>query len=319
MLKLSIVIPAYNVEKYIANCIESCLRQDIPQNEYELVVINDGSSDGTMQIAQAYAAKYGNLRIVEQENAGLSVARNAGTAQARGEYIWFVDSDDTIKANVLGFLTKTAIDDHLDILCFDISPIAKGASAGIFPGQPEQSGRIFSGTDFITKVDMPPSACTALYRTEFLKAHSLKFTPGLLHEDFEFTPRAYCLAQRISYVNVCAYYYLVREESIMTAQSKRRQKASDMLRICDALYNFAKQHLAEGSEAHKAMTRKINFAFSQSLRNYSPDVFSLDEYRRKPYYPLDVSVEGERKWRLKYRLANLSLPLYLLVHKWVKR
>ena len=166
---------------------------------------------------------------------------------------------------------------------------------------------------------MPPSACTALYRTEFLKAHSLKFTPGLLHEDFEFTPRAYCLTQRISYVNVCAYYYLVREESIMTAQSKRRQKASDMLRICDALYNFAKQNLAEGSEAHKAMTRKINFAFSQSLRNYSPDVFSLDEYRRKPYYPLDVSVEGERKWRLKYRLANLSLPLYLLVHKWVKR
>ena len=84
MLKLSIVIPAYNVEKYIANCIESCLRQDIPQNEYELIVINDGSSDGTMQIAQTYAAKYGNLRIVEQENAGLSVARNAGIAQARG-------------------------------------------------------------------------------------------------------------------------------------------------------------------------------------------------------------------------------------------
>ena len=64
MLKLSIVIPAYNVEKYIANCIDSCLRQDIPQNEYELVVINDGSSDGTMQIAQAYAAKYGNLRML---------------------------------------------------------------------------------------------------------------------------------------------------------------------------------------------------------------------------------------------------------------
>ena len=319
MICLSIVIPAYNVGPYIARCIDSCLAQDIDYGAYEILVIDDGCTDDTISVVRGYAARHANIRIVSQRNAGLGAARNAGIENARGAYIWFVDADDSIRRNTVSALCETATRQQLDILCFDICPVTGGIAAGALPAQPEHSGRVFSGTDFIAKVNMPPSACTALYRKEFLKARSLKFTPGLLHEDFEFTPRAYCLAQRISYLNVCAYNYLVRDESIMTAPGRRRQKARDMLRICDSLYDFSKRHLAEGTEARKAMTGKINFAFSQSLRNYSPDVFSLDEYRRKPYYPLDVSVEGERKWRLKYRLANLSLPLYLLVHKWVKR
>lgn len=319
MLKLSIVIPAYNVEKYITNCIESCFYQDIDKNEFELLVIDDGSTDQTSSIIQKYAKQYGNIRYIKQEHGGAGAARNLGINNAKGTYIWFVDSDDEIEKHVISSLVENAFQQNLDVLCFDIEVIENNLSAGRYPHQHNTKNTIYTGTEFITRVNMPPSACPALFRSEFLRENDLLFITGYVYEDYDFTLRAYCLAKRIAYLSIPAYRYLVRKESVMTSSKNRNNKAQAMLRVCDSLYDFSEKHLAADTDARKTLTRKINFAFSQSLRNYSPDVFSLDEYRRKPYYPLDVSVEGELKWRLKYRLANLSLRLYLLIHKWVKR
>lgn len=96
MIKLTIIIPVYNVEKYVGRCIESCLKQDLSPKEYEILVVNDGSKDGSIDIVRRYARENENIRIIEQENAGLSAARNHGIKEARGEYLWFVDSDDDI-------------------------------------------------------------------------------------------------------------------------------------------------------------------------------------------------------------------------------
>ena len=314
MIKLSIIIPVYNVEKYIGRCIESCLKQDLSRDEYELLIVNDGSSDDSMEVVRQYAQRYDNIRIVEQENAGLSAARNTGIKDARGEYLWFVDSDDDIKADVLKHLVYKADSQRLDVLCFGINVIKENETY-VYSIYAEKEDFVYDGVIYISKVIMPASACVALYKREFLLANSLYFKVGILHEDQEFTPRAYCMAKRISYINVPVYNYWVRSGSIMTSPEKRTKKAKDLLVICDSLYQFTKEHIVEGSATYNTMIGKINFAFSQSLRNYTKGVSTIAEYKKKPYYPLDISVEGEKRNRWKYRLINFSIPLYLLVHK----
>lgn len=99
---LSIIIPIYNVEKYVGICLDSVLEQDIKHDEYEIICINDGSTDGSLQILQNYAAKYSNIVVIDKQNEGVSATRNLGIEKAQGEYIWFIDADDWIAKNCLG-------------------------------------------------------------------------------------------------------------------------------------------------------------------------------------------------------------------------
>ena len=95
-MKLSIIVPVYNVADYLPKCLDSLLAQDLPQNEYEIIVVNDGSTDNSGNIAQQYADKYANITLINQANQGLSGARNTGIKCAKGDYIQFVDSDDYV-------------------------------------------------------------------------------------------------------------------------------------------------------------------------------------------------------------------------------
>lgn len=320
MIKLSIIIPVYNVEKYIGRCLESCVNQDLPLDDYEVIIVNDGSQDQSMDIVHQYANSYSNIRIIEQENSGPGAARNNGIRNAKGTYLWFVDSDDDIQNNVIKALTTKALCQDLDVLCFDINIIEKEHSS-IYPIYTGNADCCYIGTKFISGVTLLPSPCVALYKREFLEDHSLFFLPNIEHEDFEFTPKSYCLAQRIAYTKTPAYNYWLRTSSRQTTVSieKRAKRAKDFLVICDSLYQFTKEHIEEGTPAYRTMINKINFAFSQSLRNYTKEVSTIAEYKEKPYYPLDISVEGEKRNRWKYRLINFSIPLYLFAHKLLKK
>lgn len=106
---LSIIIPVYNCEKYLAECLDSCLNQDIDSNDYEILCINDGSTDQSAEILNVYAKKFDNIRVFEQENKGVSVARNLGLDNSFGDYVMFVDGDDIIRNNVLLKLKKLII------------------------------------------------------------------------------------------------------------------------------------------------------------------------------------------------------------------
>ena len=114
-MDLSIIIPVYNVEKYIEKCLLSCIKQDISYEDYEIVVVNDGSPDNSITIVERIAKDYSNIRIINQENQGLSGARNTGMKHAKGNYIWFVDSDDYIEENCLGRIVSY-LNGDLDIL-----------------------------------------------------------------------------------------------------------------------------------------------------------------------------------------------------------
>ena len=316
MKRLSIIIPVYNVEKYIGHCLESCLNQDLTAEDYEIVVVNDGTPDNSVAVVEKYQRQHPHIRLVNRVNGGLSAARNTGLSDAKGEYVWFVDSDDHIEPNCARALVEQAQRDHLDVLCFNLKLEYPDGLTKDYHVSHDTDGKIYSGPEFITAVGMPPAAWVALYKRDFLIDNHLQFYEGILHEDQEFTPRAYCLAERIAYIARPVYYYYQREGGIMKS-NRNAKRCKDLLAVADSLYTFTIEHLEVSTPAYRTMMRKVYFSVTQSLAYYSKDVMSLSEYRSKPYIPIDTSIlTGSMK--LKAILANMSLRMYLLVYKILK-
>jgi len=100
-MKISLIIPVFNVDQYLSRCLDSCIHQDLIPDEYEIIAVNDGSTDRSLTILREYEQKYSNIKVIDKPNGGLSSARNTGLSVAIGDYIWFIDSDDWIKENSL--------------------------------------------------------------------------------------------------------------------------------------------------------------------------------------------------------------------------
>lgn len=315
-LRLSIIIPVYNTEQWIARCLDSCLNQDIPHEQYEIIVVNDGTPDRAMSVVNGYAAKYANIKVVEQSNAGLSAARNTGLSHASGANVWFVDSDDYIECNCLAFLLSEVENKTLDVLCFKPYLLFEDGTREIFDIPSELGNDVCCGSLFMRKVAMPPAAWCALYRRGYLLDNDLKFMPGIYHEDQEFTPRAYFLASRIAFSDRCIYYYFQRSGSIM--KSSNPQKAIDLLSVADSLSRFIRLSVPADTPAYAVMLNKVSFAFAQSLANCAAtDAATIRLYESKPYYPLAINDSLTTKEKMKYRLINVSVRLYLLVYKYL--
>lgn len=198
-MRLSIIIPAYNVEKYIAQCLESCLEQDIPHDDYEIIVVNDGSIDRTQEVLDRYAAEYPNIRLFEKKNGGQSTARNLALDNAKGEYIWFVDSDDWIKPNCLKGLLLKAEKDCLDLLLFEIVDAQEGDGKeqtnffGCF------EDRVYSLEEYANYRFIPHEpVCYLAKRIMFEQDTKLRFLEGYFHEDAEMNSKLFPRARRIA-------------------------------------------------------------------------------------------------------------------------
>ncbi len=113
---LSIIVPVYNAEKYISTCLDSLLEQDIDKSNYEIICINDGSTDSSLSILQSYSQKHPNIRLIDKPNGGVASARNLGLEVSQGQYVWFIDADDWIARNCLGVIIRTIIQHHPSIM-----------------------------------------------------------------------------------------------------------------------------------------------------------------------------------------------------------
>lgn len=316
-MKLSIIIPVYNVEQYVGKCIESCLNQDLPKDEYEIIVVNDGSPDNSVQIVEQYIKPENNVRLVHRENGGLSAARNTGLEEAKGEYVWFVDSDDWIEKDVLNFLYNKASEHNLDVLCFNFQHAYPDGQIQKYTIPFDEEDKVHCGFQFVQKIHMPPCAWIAFYKLDFLNKYKLRFYEGILHEDLEFTPRAYVLAERVIYTDTIIYNYYQREGGIMRS-NRNEKRCRDLLQISDSLYKFSQEHLRHDKVVHICFMNKISFAFAQSLAYYNPSYFSLSQYKGKEYYPLNINSQLPLKLCWKYRLINFSISLYLKNYRCIK-
>lgn len=218
-IEISIIVPIYNVEKYLDECLNSIYA--IKNMKKEVILINDGSTDNSTIIAQKYKNKYSNETIlVNQENSGLSSARNRGLEIASGKYISFIDSDDFIEGKKFKELKKILEEDDLDILISNAQyyPNTKKMHRGVYEG-------IKSGVEILVemlkKKDYREVVWKNLYKREFLNENGIRFIEGLLHEDTPFMFECLLKAKKVKYEDITFYNYRKREGSIVSTQTEK--------------------------------------------------------------------------------------------------
>jgi glycosyltransferase involved in cell wall biosynthesis len=177
------IIPIYNTQDYLEKCIDSCLNQSFDTESYEIILINDGSTDNSQRIIDIYSQQYKNIRVSAQQNQGLSVARNNGIKIARGQYIWFVDSDDWIDHNSLDMMHRVIAENNPDMVAFGAKNFIAGTMSRERPIS--FSGRsIYSGVDLLEMNTFQTCSTFYLYSRDFLDRNELRFYPGIYHPDF---------------------------------------------------------------------------------------------------------------------------------------
>lgn len=165
MIKISLIIPVYNVEQYLEQCLNSCLNQDLPIDDFEIIVINDGSKDNSLSIANEFEQKYRNIKVYSQVNQGLSTARNKGLSLAKGEYVWFIDSDDWIKSQSLRKITDLCIENSLDALSISAANVIGDS---IERRSNYKSNDIFNGKDVLKMGVINVCAPFTIYKRDYL-------------------------------------------------------------------------------------------------------------------------------------------------------
>ena len=226
----SIIVPIYNVEKYIDRCVNSLINQTY--KNIEILLVDDESPDNCPQICDRFAQADNRIKVIHKKNGGLSDARNAGIKAAVGDYLIFVDADDYIELETCELLAKYAAS-NCDIIIGDA--IVEGGTTDL---SHIQFFEMISGYEYLklaSKGDKAPMAAWLnIIRRNFLLEENLLFKKGILHEDEEFTPRIFLKAKTVIYSGIVFYHYIIRDNSITTKKNKEKN-ARDMYTTCEEL------------------------------------------------------------------------------------
>lgn len=251
MIRLSIIVPIYNVEPFLERCIRSLENQDIQADNYEIICINDGSTDKSRDVIVSLQKEFDNIIFIEQQNQGVSAARNKGIDIAQGEYLLMVDPDDFLKPNILK--------KRLDILT-NIKPdvgytghiiLSKNLKEEYRFDPPITYNNVFSGIYFNNKfirgkseIRAPHSSVGIFFKTEFINLYNLRYLVGVPYlEDGELLARIACLADRVIFINEPFYMIVRRPGSANTSDIYHTEKARDGFLISvHNLIHFQRNH-----------------------------------------------------------------------------
>lgn len=247
-MKLSIVVPVYNVERYVRRCVLSIINQDDDLfKDIELIIVNDGTKDESVEKVQDLVDKYDNIILVNQDNQGLSMARNNGFTLAKGDYVWFVDSDDWISKDALKKIMPY-LDGVNDIISFGI---IESSEKGETPNY-----TYFTDVKTMSGIDSFRQGCVhgtaawkAVYRKDFMNKKSLRFMPGVYNEDDEFCLRASYLAETVTILPWTLYYYyltIISSDNHASITNTVNPKLGfDFLTVASSLVNFTREFVKE--------------------------------------------------------------------------
>ena len=226
-MKVSIIVPVYNTEKYLSKCLDSLINQDF--SDYEIIIVNDGSTDNSEDIINDYANKYDNIKTFKKKNGGLSSARNYGLAKAIGKYITFVDSDDYVEKDFLKELYNAINKDNSDIAVCEFSYVYSS-------GKVIRSYSNLNYTEDTLKKYLltPPMAPIRMFKKELFEYR--KFKERIYYEDLDLCPKFAKIAKKVSFVDLSLYNYLMRDNSIMH-QKELNSKLNDIYQVLDSNYN----------------------------------------------------------------------------------
>ncbi len=208
-LFLSIIVPVYNAEKHLKFCLDSCLNQDFPHEHYEIICVNDGSTDGSLEILLNYKKSYNNIVIVNQNNKGPSAARNKGIETAKGKYVWFIDSDDFIPDGFLKELREKYHSKNCDMVLF--GTYAFGESFSSDETEQYKNGKLQPNQPIKT-------VCVTrrLIKKDYLDANSIRFDERIFYgEDSLFDYIVYTKNPKVEIYNKIGYFYRIHSGSLM--------------------------------------------------------------------------------------------------------
>lgn len=299
MPKYSVIVPIYNTSKYLDKCLNSILSQT--NQDYEILCVNDGSTDNSLEILKKYND---DIKIINQENQGLSMARNNGVKKAKGKYILFVDSDDYLEKDLLRQL-DIVTKNNPDLVRFGVNEVV-GESITPFRAPKFNNVNGIEAFKIITTNKYVEPAWLYLFNREFYIKNDFSFKSGVYHEDFGLIPKIIVKAETVTSIEYPGYNYVKRENSIMNDKNKIIKRTKDLLILGKDLLNV------------KTSSKEYYSYVANSLISASKNI--LIKEKKKEYINelknLNISkylLKNNFKRYIKYIVCKLSLNLYIKV------
>lgn len=270
-MKLSIIVPMYNVEKYIENCINSLLKQDIKRTDYEILIINDGSTDNSLKIVNNIYSKMLNIRVISVKNGGQSYARNIGINNANGKYLMFVDSDDYISHNSLNDILKFAYEKNLDMLFFDIKRVNDGENIYDCGYKKINNVTVVDGKKYFADNNVNNGPWHFLVSRQFLQSNNIKFVEGRFCEDGMFLVDCIYRAERVAHCSVDIYRYVCRKSSTVSIRNKKHvsKMIDDFLYAIEYINEYYKNAVINNLDIKlikRLKSRRNSYIFFMQIR-----------------------------------------------------
>ena len=344
-MTLSIIVPAYNVEAYIAECLDSLLDQGLQDHEYEIIIVNDGSTDNTLKVAEQYALKNAQIKVITKPNGGAGSARNCGLDAAIGTYLYFIDPDDFLLPNCLKKLVETAIGNNLEVLTFlsasfsKISPKGKPIlekSKNKLSFTNDLLSPIVTGIDYVAKVNYKNEVWWYLINHKFIKDTGIRFPEGQWMEDTILTLKLFLKVKRLAHIQMDVHRHRTTPGSAMTSfEPNHYMKVIRDMQDAVVVFNPVIQELEDDNANADCIERvKIKqqslvfFSMIRMLRSsmtfeevkqrvnqmtqnsaYPLDSFFKKDYNGMVYQVMVPLINNKRRYLLLFRLLNPALKL----------
>ena len=307
MVEISVIIPVYNVEDYLRECLDSICNQTF--DDIEIICVNDGSTDSSPEILNKYARKDSRVKIISQNNQGLAASRNNGYALAQGKYIYFIDSDDYLKKDALEKLYNNAISNDSDMVLFKFQKVddfknvhKRGVAFRIdnILGDVDYDNLTFTYRDVKKQVmNSAFSACLKLYKKEFIDTLDFTFPVGLNFEDVPVHVMVMIEAERISFVPESLYNYRSNPNSILNSTAN----GFDIFKVIDMVEDY----LVKNNRYDEFEDEFIFFKIAQILLYLKSE--KSEEYFTKTKEEFEkITIKNEKTLR-KYDIKHYNLVL----------
>ena len=309
MRKLCFIIPMYNAEKVIERTLRSILNTNLPRDFYEVIVVDDGSTDTSLDVINGLMHLFPNIKTIIQENGGSSKARNAGLRETLADYIWFVDADDMVEKDISCIPQLIAAHPSVDIFSFTYNWVSEsGQHVGYGQLQERVKHEIeISGREAILQGYQPGSVCGLVIRRTFLTDNNLKFKEGITQQDVELTYRMFARAKVVFFSSKVVYNYMFCPTSITRSNNvkKRMKYELDKVEIIKSFRQqaeFFKDTDPELSIAMKSYADSALFGYVYNLfkqkskwRKMGISTAALDMLKENRFYPLKIEGLGWKK------------------------
>ena len=311
MIKLSIIIPMFNVSKYLQKCINSAYKQGFIDSEFELILVDDESPDDSLSVANNEAKDHCNISIISQKNKGLGGARNTGILHAKGKYLLFLDADDYLLPNALKEIVNIALQKELDILEFGAQGVLPNGEI-TYQISKSSNQNIYNGILYYNKIKYMNSACNKLYKRELLLETQIYFLERIYIEDFEFNTRVFFYAKNVMAVNNVVAHYLQSTDSITrnTSKEKKEKMLEDLISVLryTKLFKEKTDIMKESQDIRKYFGTRMSFLnitiFYQLYKNKS-------SYKR--IKQIKDKLENERLFQINCAVSEKSKDFFRIL------